>query len=47
MEIAEATLHGRHSIEEYDALLPGLYEADVELYASLINVKMNKTILFK
>ena len=32
--------------EEFHGLFPGLYEADAQLYASLINVKLRKTPIF-
>lgn len=34
-------------VEEYYGLLPGLYEADAQFYASVINMKLSNTVNFK
>jgi hypothetical protein len=34
-------------VGEYYALLPGLYETDAQFYASVINVRLSNTVIFK
>lgn len=36
----------REELDEYFASLPGIYEADVQFYASLIKVDLGKTTIF-
>ena len=50
MELTLRLNYGRRATDdehdEYIALLPGLYEADVEFYTSLINIDVSKKVLF-
>lgn len=51
MELTLRLYYGRDwagdEVGEYYSLLPGLHEADAQFYASVINVRLSNTLMFK
>jgi hypothetical protein len=49
-ELTLRLYHGKgwdeDEVGEYYALLPGLYEADAQFYASVVNVRLRNTVIF-